>query len=45
MKAMFAAFAAIVLMTVAAPYLLKQAGFSSAERSAGPAVRLDDAAR
>lgn len=41
MRAMYLAFAAIVVITVGAWYGLNQAGFSAAERSAGDAVRLD----
>ena len=41
MKAMYLAFAAIAVISVAAWYGLNNAGFSSAEQSAGDAVRLD----
>jgi len=41
MKAMWIAFAAIIIIAVAAPLALEQAGFSVAERSAGNDVRLD----
>lgn len=42
MKAMYAAFAAIVLISVAAGYGLGNLGYSSGERMAGEAVRLGD---
>ena len=42
MKAMFAAFFAIVLIAVGSNQLLSQAGFSSKEQAAGAAVRLDN---
>lgn len=41
MKAMLAAFAAIVIIAIAADFGLEQAGFSAAERTTGAAVRLD----
>lgn len=41
MKAMFAAFAAIAVITVAAPLTLDRMGFSAADRASGGAVRLD----
>ncbi|WP_272871530.1 hypothetical protein [Ruegeria lacuscaerulensis] len=41
MKAFLAAVAAMVVITVAAPYTLEQIGFSAAEAGAGSAVRLD----
>ena len=41
MRAMFLAFAAIAVIAVGAWYGLNHAGFSSAERTAGDAVRLD----
>jgi len=41
MKAMFLAFAATIVIAVAADYGLHHAGFSSSEQTAGPAVRLD----
>lgn len=41
MKAMIAAFAAIVIIAIGANLVLQNAGFSSAERASGPAVRLD----
>lgn len=41
MKAFLAALLAIVVITAGAPYLLREAGFSSAERGAGDAVRLE----
>ena len=39
---MLIAFAAIVVIAVGANYTLNQAGFSSQDRTAGTAVRLDD---
>lgn len=42
MKTMFVAFAAIAVIAVGANLILGQAGFSSQDRAAGPAVRLDD---
>lgn len=42
MKAMLTAFAAIALIAVGSNFALSNAGFSSADRSAGPSVRLDD---
>ncbi len=42
MKAMLAAFVAIVVIAVGANYILGQVGFSSQDRTAGDAVRLDD---
>lgn len=41
MKAMLAAFAAIVVIAIGASYGLERAGFSSEERQAAPSVRLD----
>lgn len=41
MKAMWSAFAAIVLIAVLAWYGLGQAGFSAADQTSGAAVRLD----
>ena len=41
MKTMYLAFAAIAVISVAAWFGLNNAGFSSAEQSAGDAVRLD----
>ena len=41
MKAMLAAFAAIVIIAIAADFGLERAGFSSADRTTGAAVRLD----
>ena len=41
MRAMYLAFAAIAVISVAAWYGLNRAGFSSAEQTAGDAVRLD----
>lgn len=42
MKAMWAAFAATILIMVGAWYGLGEMGFSSGERTAGDAVRLGD---
>jgi hypothetical protein len=42
MKSMYAAFAAIVVITVAAWFTLNELGMSSGERATGPAVRLGD---
>ena len=42
MKAMFIAFAAIAIIAVGSNLILGQVGFSSQDRSAGSAVRLDD---
>jgi hypothetical protein len=41
MKTMLLAFAAIVLITVAANYALQNTGFSSQDQARGAAVRLD----
>ena len=41
MKAFVAALAAMVAITIAAPYTLDQMGFSAAETTSGSAVRLD----
>lgn len=41
MKAMLAAFAAIAVIAIGSNLVLDNAGFSAAERSSGPAVRLD----
>lgn len=41
MKAILAAFAAIVIIAVGANYGLQYVGFSSADRTTGDAVRLD----
>ena len=41
MKAMWAGFAAIIVITVAAYFILGEVGFSAAERGSGDAVRLD----
>lgn len=43
MKAMYAAFAVTVIITVGAYYGLNEAGFSAQETTAGDAVRLGDA--
>lgn len=42
MKAMFAAFAAIIVIGAAAPAVLGMLGFSSAETNAGAAVRIPE---
>ncbi|MCR9114995.1 MAG: hypothetical protein NXH84_17075 [Rhodobacteraceae bacterium] len=42
MKTMLLAFAATAVITVGAWFALGEVGFSSDERSAGDAVRLDD---
>lgn len=42
MKAMLAGFAAIVVIAVGANLVLKQMGFSSADQTAGNAVRLGE---
>ena len=42
MKAMLSAFVAIAAIAVLSNLALNEAGFSSQERAAGPAVRLDD---
>ncbi len=41
MRTMYLAFLVTVLITGAAYFGLQQTGFSSAERTAGPAVRLE----
>ena len=41
MKAMLSAFAAIVAISIGAYFALNEVGFSSEERLAGDAVRLD----
>lgn len=41
MKAMTLAFAALIVIAFAADYALHEAGFSSADRNSGNAVRLD----
>ena len=42
MKAMLLAFVAIAVVAVGSNLFLKQAGFSSQDRAAGSAVRLDN---
>lgn len=42
MKAMFAAFAAIVLIAIGSNLILQEAGFSAQDRATGAAVRLDN---
>jgi len=41
MKAMFVAIIAIAVIALGSNLILGQAGFSSQDRAAGPAVRLD----
>lgn len=41
MKAMWIAFATIAVIAVAAPFALDRAGFSTADMTAGPDVRLN----
>ncbi len=41
MKAFLAAVAAMVVIAVAAPFVLEQIGFSAADATSGSAVRLD----
>ncbi|WP_299884752.1 hypothetical protein [uncultured Ruegeria sp.] len=41
MKAYLTAIAAMVVITVAAPFVLDQIGFSAADAGSGSAVRLD----
>ncbi len=41
MKAMFAGFAAIIVISIGANFALKTIGFSSADQTSGNAVRLD----
>jgi hypothetical protein len=41
MKAMLVAFVAIAAIAIGSNLILGQAGFSSQDRAAGPAVRLD----
>ncbi len=41
MKAFLAAIAVMAVITVAAPFVLQQIGFSAADASSGSAVRLD----
>ena len=43
MKAMMAAFATMVVITVGADVVLDQIGFSAEEQGSGAAVRLDQA--
>lgn len=42
MKAMFTAFAVIVVIAIGSNLILKQSGFSSQDRAVGAAVRLDN---
>lgn len=42
MKAMLTAFAAIVVISIGASQVLKEAGYSSAERATSSSVRLGD---
>ncbi|MHA6262387.1 hypothetical protein ACXYMO_04225 [Arenibacterium sp. CAU 1754] len=41
MKAMFAAFATMIVIAIAAPFILEQIGFSAADRTTSTAVRID----
>ena len=41
MKAFLAAVAAMVVITIAAPFTLQQIGFSAADAGTGSSVRLD----
>ncbi|MEV8467163.1 hypothetical protein AB0T83_10260 [Fluviibacterium sp. DFM31] len=41
MKAMFLAFAAVIVIAFAADQILQRAGFSAAERTSGDSVRLE----
>lgn len=41
MKAMLVAFAALIVITIGASQVLQHIGFSSADRGAGPSVRLE----
>ncbi len=41
MKAMWAGFAGVIVITIAAYFILGEVGYSSAERGSGDAVRLD----
>ncbi|WP_298848758.1 hypothetical protein [uncultured Ruegeria sp.] len=41
MKAFLAAVAAMVVIAIAAPFVLDQIGFSAADATSGSAVRLD----
>ncbi|MGQ3487176.1 hypothetical protein [Roseovarius pacificus] len=43
MKAMYTAFAATVVISIAAYYILGEIGFSSQDRLAGESVRVGDA--
>ncbi len=43
MKAMWVGFAATIVITVSAYFVLGEIGFSSAERGLGEAVRIDTA--
>ena len=40
MRAMWAGFAGVIVITIAAHFILGEVGFSSAERATGDAVRL-----
>ncbi|WP_285895524.1 hypothetical protein [Epibacterium ulvae] len=42
MKVMFAGFAAIFVIAVAADFVLDDIGFAAADRQSGPSVRLGD---
>lgn len=41
MRAMWAAFAATIVIAISANFMLKEVGFSAEERTAGISVRLD----
>ncbi|WP_425044110.1 hypothetical protein [Primorskyibacter sp. S87] len=41
MKAFLAACAAMVIITISAPFVLEQMGYSAADRTASGSVRLD----
>lgn len=41
MKAMFTGFAVMIVISVGAYFGLQEAGFSAADRNAGPSVRLE----
>lgn len=43
MKAMFIAFAAIIVIAIGANFVLNQLDFASSDRAAGDSVRLGDA--
>ena len=41
MKAFLAAVAAMIVISAAAPFVLREIGFTAADATTGPAVRLD----